>query len=91
MIALYIALLLTFYVGYFLYEKRPASKRKYFNKTVRDLSFQIWDTEFKRFKTKEAREELRTEYDRRKSQLETLKAQMKLNDEKGDDDKTKLS
>lgn len=46
-----------------------------------DLEYQIWDKEFERFKTKEAREELRVEYDRQKAQLATLETQIKLVDE----------
>ena len=82
MIVEYIALLLTFYVAFLLWNQyRPKNRKRYFKKMCQDLEYQIWDKEFERFKTKEAREELRVEYDRQKAQLSTLETQMKLVDE----------
>ena len=91
MIVLYIALLLTFYVGFLLWNQyRPRTRKRYFAKVVKDLEYQIWDKEFERFKTKEAREELRVDYDRGKANLATLETQIKMNDEKKSDDPTKI-
>lgn len=82
MIQEYIALLLTFYVGFLLWNQyRPKTRKRYFTKMLRDLEYQIWDKGFERFKIKEVREELRVEYDRQKAQLDTLAAQMKTADE----------
>ncbi len=91
MITTYIALLLTIFVAHDLWKRRDKSKKAYFKRNARDLELQIWDNEFERFKTKEAREELRVDYDRKKAQLETLRTTMKINDEKSDADPTKLN
>lgn len=52
-------------------------KKKYFQQKLDGAQKMIWDFEFKRFKTKEIREEIRMEYDNRKSKLEVLEVQIK--------------
>lgn len=92
MITYYIALLLTIYVGVWLYRTyHRTSIKNYFKKQVRDLDYQIADLEFKRFKTQEAREEIRKDYDVSKSQLEALISEMATEDAKKGNDPTKLN
>jgi len=56
----YIAIVLTIFVVTTLWARhKPFMKKAYFKKQYKDLDIQIADLEFKRFKTKEGREELR--------------------------------
>lgn len=79
-----IEILLAIYVGLWLWRTyKPTTIKKYFQKQYKDLVFQIADIEFKRFKTKEGREELRQEYDKMKSKREVLKEQIELEKKAG--------
>lgn len=55
----------------------PKNKRGYFKSKIEGVEKMIYDLEFKRFKTKEIREEIRVEYDNMKSRLHTLDEQIK--------------
>ena len=56
-------------------------KYKYFKEKLRGVEKLILDLEFKRFKTREIREEMRVEYDNLKNKLSILMAQ--IENEKG--------
>lgn len=66
------------------------SQKRYFKKKLKAIQCQIWDYEFKRFKTAELREDVRKEYDAAKSRLEVLKTQInaELQDGRAFDSKT---
>lgn len=53
------------------------AEQKYFKAKLSGVQKTIWDLEFKRFKTREIREEIRVEYDSLRSRLEPLEAQLK--------------
>ena len=57
-------------------------KYRYFKSKLRGVEKLIADLEFKRFKTREIREEIRQEYDNLKSKLSVLEAQIKSQKEK---------
>lgn len=66
-------------------------EKKYFKKKLIAIQRLIWDLEFKRFKLGLEREERRTNYDNLRSKLANLEEQMKTEDAKPADDKTKLN
>lgn len=51
-------------------------QKQYFKKKLQGVQNMIWDLEFKRFKTKEIREEIRQEYDDLRAKLNILDAQI---------------
>jgi len=57
-------------------------KKTYFQKKSKAVQNMIWDLEFKLYKTKEIREEVRQELSNKKAQLETLENQIKSQKEK---------
>lgn len=54
---------------------KKSSKRDHFKQKLIGTKKMLWDFEFKLFKTKELREEIRQEYDFMKSRIATLQAQ----------------
>lgn len=52
--------------------KRFTKEYKYFKKKKKSVQVMIWDNEFKRYKTLEVREEIRADYDAKKSQIKML-------------------
>ena len=86
-----ITLLAIFVLNTLWIRYKPFSKKAYFKKQYKDLDVQIADLEFKRFKTKEGREEIRQFYTDLKAKLEALKEQMKLQDKMSNEDPKKLS
>ena len=75
---------------------RPTSQKSYFKQRSKDITRQIWDLEFKRFKTLEVREEIRTAYDNHRGRLTALEERIKsftgTNEDKKnlEDDKVRL-
>lgn len=61
------------------------NKKKYFRKKLDGVESMIFDLEFKRFKTKEIREEVRVEYDNQKSKRAVIETQIRS--QKKDPDK----
>jgi len=57
-------------------------KYRYFLKKLRGVESMIEDFQFKRFKTREIREEMRQEYDNLKAKLSVLETQIKTQKEK---------
>lgn len=55
---------------------RLNTQQKYFKAKLDGVQKTIWDLEFKRFKTREIREEIRVEYDGMKGRVATLDAQL---------------
>ena len=55
---------------------RKPSKKRYFNGKLQGTKNLIWDLEFKVFKTREIREEIRQQYDQMLSRIEGYKAQL---------------
>lgn len=51
-------------------------QKKWFRSKLDGVQKTIWDLEFKRFKTREIREEIRAEYDKLKASLEPLDNQI---------------
>lgn len=52
------------------------TQKKYFKDKLDGVQKMIWDLEFKRFKTREIREEIRVNYDSLRSKLEILQTQI---------------
>lgn len=61
-----------------------SAKKKHFIKKLADVEKTIWDLEFKRFKTREIREEIRVEYDQTRARLAPLEEALKTKDKKKD-------
>ena len=57
-------------------------QKKYFKQKLDGVQKMIWDLEFKRFKTREIREQIRQEYDNLKAKLSALETQIKQEAEK---------
>lgn len=57
-------------------------KKDYFKQKLVGVQKMIWDLEFKRFKTREIREEIRIEYDNLKTKLEMVTTQLKNEQDK---------
>ena len=55
----------------------PISKKKHFKQKFKGVEKMIWDLEFKIFKTKEIREDVRREYDQSKARLFILEEEIK--------------
>lgn len=55
---------------------RTPTKKDHFLSKVRGTRTMIWDLEFKIFKTREIREEVRNEYDMMRARMETLQKQL---------------
>lgn len=53
------------------------SKYRYFRKKLKGVRCTVLDLEFKKFKTREIREEIRLEYDNQKSKLSVVETQIK--------------
>jgi chromosome segregation ATPase len=51
-------------------------RREHFKNKLKAVEKSIWDLEFKRFKVREIREEVRAEYDNKKSKLAALEREM---------------
>jgi seryl-tRNA synthetase len=81
---MYIEIVLTIYVILWAWGMyKPNTLRAYFKKKLKQTKIQIWELEFQRFQTKEAREELRLEYDRLKHKKEALIKQIEDEKKKG--------
>lgn len=64
--------------GYRMYLAiRPTSRKKHMQDRLRGTRNMIWDLQFKVFKTREIREEIRQEYDQMKSRIATLDERIK--------------
>lgn len=63
---------------------------RYFVKKYKEVQFTIWDLQFKRYKTKEVREEIRQLMDSRKAAIENLKERVKAEEKEGKIDKEDL-
>jgi len=57
-------------------------QKKYFKDKLDGVKKMMWDLEFKRYKIREIREEIRAEYDGLKSKLSVLDEQIKLEKDK---------
>ena len=55
---------------------RPGSKSQHFKQKLEGVTKMIWDLEFKSFKTREIREDVRKEYDQSKARLLALEEQI---------------
>lgn len=55
----------------------PRSRRAHFKGKLRGVEGMLWDLEFKVFKTREIREDIRKEYDFMLSRIESIDAQIK--------------
>lgn len=53
------------------------AKKDYFREKLKSVEKLIWDLEFKRFKTREIREEVRQEYDSQNSKFAVIDTQIK--------------
>lgn len=51
---------------------KKSSKRKHFQQKLEGVQKMIWDLEFKSFKTREIREDIRKEYDTAKSRIDSF-------------------
>lgn len=56
---------------------RPRTKRIHFEERLRGTRATIWDLQFKVFKTREIREDVRKEYDQMKARIEAYDTQLK--------------
>ena len=54
----------------------PTSKRQHFKQKLAGTQKMIWDLEFKVFKTREVREDIRKEYDQMKARIHNLEQQI---------------
>jgi chromosome segregation ATPase len=59
-------------------------QQKHFQNKLTDVEKTIWDLEFKRFKTREIREDIRIEFDQARARLAPVEEQLKTLDEKKD-------
>lgn len=57
---------------------RKVTEEEHFKQKYEGTQKMIWDLTFKRFKTRELREEIRQEYDNRKSQLYSVEEKIKV-------------
>src|SRR3990167_2785446 len=64
---------------------KPLGKKSYFKQKRKGVLNLILDLEFKRFKTQEIREDIRREYDNKKSRLSVLEERIKVGPQKGED------
>lgn len=55
----------------------PVSRKQHFKNKLEGVGKMIWDLEFKLFKVREIREDMRREYDNSKSKLSILQEQIK--------------
>ena len=55
----------------------PISKKIHFKQKLAGVQKMVWDLEFKTFKTREIREDVRKEYDQSKSRLSILEEEIK--------------
>jgi len=55
---------------------KKQTKKRHFKQKLDGVLKMIWDLEFKRFKTKEIREDIRKEYDTARATIETLSQQI---------------
>ena len=55
---------------------RPVSKKQHFKQKFEGVTKMIWDLEFKAFKTREIREDVRREYDQSKARLSAIEEQI---------------
>src|SRR3990167_2591322 len=55
---------------------RPGSKNQHFKQKLEGVTKMIWDLEFKSFKTREIREDVRREYDASKARLSAIEEQI---------------
>ena len=55
----------------------PVSKSKHFKQKLEGVNKMIWDLEFKSFKTREIREDVRREYDQQKAKLSIIEEEIK--------------
>lgn len=55
---------------------KRGTKKAHFKQKLEGTLKMIWDLEFKKFKTKEIREDIRQEYDSLKSRVETMRQQI---------------
>lgn len=62
------------YLSYLIIRK--PSKKRYFNGKLQGTRNMIWDFEFKVFKTREIREDIRQQYDQMLSRIEGYKTQL---------------
>jgi hypothetical protein len=90
-----IAGLLTVIAGSELYRtylgKRKSTRKDHMNRRLQGTRETIWDLQFKVFKTREIREEIRQEYDMTKSRLAVLEDQIaKFPADKDQGDKARL-
>lgn len=70
---------------------RGVSKKEHFRHKLEGTQKMIWDMEFKAFKTREIREDVRKEYDHRIQRIELLKQQIEKFPAEGDQaEKAKL-
>lgn len=63
---------------------KPLSKKAHFKQKQQGTERMAWDLEFKVFKTKEIREEIRTEYDFMKQRVDSFNKQLEKLDKKKD-------
>ncbi len=56
---------------------RPTTKRGHFKQKLEGVQKMVWDFEFKAYKTREIREDVRQEYDYMLSRIESYDAQIK--------------
>ena len=56
---------------------KPVSRKQHFKQKLAGVGKMIWDLDFKVFKTREIREDVRREYDQQKARLSTLEEQIK--------------
>lgn len=77
MIEILLGILILFELAKFILSYTPANKKDYYKQRLDAVERQIWDLEFKIFKSKEIREDVRKEFDSTKSRIESLKTQVK--------------
>jgi len=69
----------------------PVSKKQHFKHKLEGVGKMIWDLEFKMYKTREIREDVRREYDQQKARLSILEEQIKnWSKDKDEGDRKKL-
>lgn len=77
MIEILLGILVLFELAKVILSYTPANKKDYYKQRLDAVERQIWDLEFKIFKSKEIREDVRKEFDSTKSRIESLKTQFK--------------
>ena len=61
---------------------KKATKKSHFKQRYESTQRMIWDLDFKVFKTKEIREDVRREYDNKKTKLDAVNEKIKTHDRK---------